>query len=95
MATETSVALLKTSLGRAGTLPKDIEELMASCLDAATIDLERDGIAVDEDNPADRNLLVMYARWLYQKRDTGEGKSRMLREAINDRKVSDATGGAR
>lgn len=34
---------------------------------------------------ADRDLVVMYAGWLWKSRITGEGKPRMLQLALNNR----------
>lgn len=50
--------------------------------EGATIDLETDG-----------NLIVMYAAWLWRKRDSGEGMPRMLRYALNNRVFSEKLGG--
>ena len=36
----------------------------------------------------DSQLVVMYAAWLWRKRDTGEGMPRMLRYALNQRVFS-------
>ena len=34
------------------------------------------------------NLVIMYASWLYTKRQTGEGMPRMLRYALNNKLLS-------
>lgn len=36
-------------------------------------------------NPADAQLIVMYAAWMWRKRDTMEGMPRMVRYALNNR----------
>lgn len=36
-------------------------------------------------NPLDAQLIVMYAAWLWRKRDTMEGMPRMVRYALNNR----------
>ena len=41
-----------------------------------------------EDTEADRDLVVMYAGWLWRSRTTGEGMPRMLRYALNNRLFS-------
>lgn len=37
------------------------------------------------DTEDDRNLVVMYAGWLWRSRNTGEGMPRMVRYALNNR----------
>ena len=37
------------------------------------------------DSEGDRELIVMYAAWLWRSRVTGEGMGRMLRTALNNR----------
>lgn len=48
-----------------------------------------------DDVPEDAQLVVMYAAWLWRKRDSGEGMPRMLRYLLNNRifseKMRDAT----
>lgn len=95
MASETSKTLLCANLGfTVSTAPAAVMLLIENDLDTAAADLERIGIKIDEDVAADRNLLVMFAQWLYQKRKTGEGRPPMLKIQINDRKVAKATEGS-
>ncbi|MBQ3276255.1 MAG: hypothetical protein IJH47_04255 [Oscillospiraceae bacterium] len=95
MASETAKALLCANLGfTVSTAPAAVMLLIENDLDTAAADLERIGIEIDEDAAADRNLLVMFAQWLYQKRKTGEGRPPMLKIQINDRKVAKATEGS-
>ena len=93
MASEAALNLLKADLGFLSP-PDEIEGLMVMRIDAAERELKRDGIEIDEKDVDDLLLLVMYASYLYRKRDSGERKPRMLRDAINDRKVEKATGGS-
>ncbi len=93
MASEAALNLLKADLGFKSP-PWEIELLMHTRLNAAENALKRDGIEIDENDADDLLLLVMYASYLYRKRDSGERKPRMLRDAINDRKVEKATGGS-
>ena len=92
MASLAAFNLLKADLGFTN-VPMEIRDLMNIRLDAAERELKRDGIVIDESDASDLLLLVMYASYLYRKRDSGERKPRMLRDAINDRKVVKATGG--
>lgn len=95
MASETAKTLLCANLGfTVSTAPEAVLTLIGNDLDTAAADLGRIGITIDENVPADLNLLVMFAQWLYQKRKTGEGRPPMLKIQINDRKVAKATGGS-
>ncbi len=93
MASTAAQALLRANLGYpdSSSVPAGMDQIMENDLDTAQADLLRDGIELDPSKADDLNLLVMYAAWLFNKRKTGEGKGRMLREAINDRKVAKAT----
>lgn len=91
MASAAAMALLKADLGRTGTIPDDVVMLMEQKLDAAIPALLERGIAIDESKPLDMDLLVMYAAWLYRKRDTGAELPMMIRQAINNAQVSRAT----
>lgn len=57
-------------------------------LQAAVSAISIEGIDLDLDTPGDANLVVMYAGWLWSKRDTGEGMPRMIRYALNNRLFS-------
>ena len=92
MASEAALNLLKADLGFK-TVPNEIKDLMTLRLSAAELALKRDGIEIDENNSDDLLLLVMYASYLYRKRDSGDRKPRMLSDAIHDRQVENATGG--
>lgn len=48
-----------------------------------------EGITLDDGDDVDKDLVVMYARWLWRKRDSGEGMPRMLRYALNNRLISE------
>ena len=91
MASAAAMALLKPDLGRTGTIPDDVVMLMEQKLDAAIPALLERGIAIDESNPLDMDLLVMYAAWLYRMRDRGAELPMMIRQAINNAQVSRAT----
>lgn len=91
MASPAAMALLKADLGRTGAIPDDVTTLMEQKLDASAKALMERGIKVDESNALDMDLLVMYAAWLYRKRDTGAELPMMIRQAINNAQVSRAT----
>lgn len=61
---------------------------LAEYLQAAVEAIEIEGVDLDIDAIGDANLVVMYAGWLWRKRDTGEGMPRMVRYALNNRLFS-------
>ena len=46
--------------------------------------IQREGVKL-EDTAEDLQLVVMYAAWLWRRRDSMEGMPRMLRWALNNR----------
>lgn len=52
---------------------------------SAKSQIEREGASISTNEIADMQLIVMYARWLWSRRDTGEGMPRMLRYALNNK----------
>lgn len=97
MASDAALALLRANVGYpdAASVPAALADVLANDLDAAVLRLKRSGITVDPDteDPDDRNLLVMYAAWLFNKRKTGEGMPLMLSREIHNRQTALATGG--
>ena len=67
-------------------LPDGVDGLL-SRLRAAQARIAEEGIVL-EDTEADRDLVIMYAGWLWRQRVTGEGMPRMLRYALNNRLFS-------
>ena len=96
MASTAVQALMRTNIGYTSeeSVPEPMKDMMVNDLDTAVADLARDGIIVDEKKADDRNLIVMYAVWLWNRRKTGEGKPEMLALAIRNRQVHLATKGA-
>lgn len=86
-------ALLKANVGNLHP-PLEIEQLMLNCIDTASAALLDAKISLDENCPDDLHLLAMYAAWLYRNRSSGAGKPEMLRSAMRNRQVSEATGEA-
>ena len=54
--------------------------------------IETEGVTLEVSQMADANLVVMYAAWLWRKRDSGEGMPRMLRWQLNNRLFSEKAG---
>ena len=92
--TPTEYAMLKADLGFLAEPPASVKTFMEAKLNAALVRLARDGVTIDQSDPADEELVAMYAAWLYRKRDGGEGKPPMLRQELNDRKVHGKVGTA-
>ena len=63
------------------------DERLAQYVETAEAEITREGVTL-ADTASDSQLIVMYAAWLWRKRDTGEGMPRMLRYAINQRVFS-------
>ncbi len=79
------LSMLKVDLGIKQTTAYDtrLEQVLTSAMQeikkAGASDLDASA------NPADAQLVVMYAAWLWRKRDTMEGMPRMVRYALNNR----------
>lgn len=48
-----------------------------------------EGVTLDTTDLEDAQLVVMYARWLWRNRDSGEGMPKMLRWTLNNRLFSE------
>lgn len=86
MENSTLMALLKADLDLLS-VPKEREAYLTQQIEAAKSMIQREGITLT-DSPEDIQLVVMYAAWLYRKRNTGEGMPRMIRYALNNRVIS-------
>lgn len=60
---------------------------MENRLDAARRELDAKGIDLIETNADDLSLVVMYAAWLYRRRDGSGAMPDMLRYSINNHKT--------
>lgn len=81
---ETMLAMLKIDLGLASNA---YDLRLQSLMTSAEAEIIREG-ATDlrpSSNVSDANLVIMYAAWLWRRRDTGEGMPRMIRWALNNR----------
>lgn len=62
------------------------DERLQQILNAAKQFIEREGVTfADELTAEDQQLIVMYASWIWKKRDNVEAMPRMLRWALNNR----------
>ena len=81
---ETMLEALKVDLGIT-TAAYDVRR--AQYIGSAKRAIEIEGIDLTE-SISDCNIIVMYAGWMWRKRDTGEGMPRMLRWQMNNRLFS-------
>lgn len=72
---------LRTDLGISSTF---YNERLLSRIRTAQARIREEGITL-EDTEADRDLVIMYAAYLWRCRVTGEDMPRMLRYALNNR----------
>lgn len=76
-------AMLKSNLQILGTA---WDNYLAQLVEVAKREIEREGIELDTSEIDDANLIVMYASYLYRKRnDDSPAMPRMLRYALNNR----------
>ena len=62
------------------------DDRLNQLLTVAEKEIIREGAeTLDKTDLDDAQLIVMYAAWLWRKRDTGEGMPRMLRWELNNR----------
>ena len=81
MDTQQMLADLKLDLGISSTA---FDNRLTSRLTTAQQWIEAEGCTLT-DSEGDKELVVMYAAWLWRSRVTGEGMGRMLRTALNNR----------
>lgn len=86
---ETMLAALKVDLG---INTSAYDSRLDHYLTAAATAIKIEGITLDSSSVSDGNLQVMYAAWLWRKRDSGEGMPRMLRWLLNNRLFSERVG---
>lgn len=78
----TMLEMLKVDLGISTTA---YNTRLLQYLTSAQDYIEREGITLNGEKVSDMNLVVMYAAWLWRKRDTAEAMPRMLRWNLNNR----------
>ncbi len=82
---ETMLEALKVDLGISTTA---YDNRLRQILQAAGVAIETEGITLDLKNYQDSMLQIMYAAWLWRKRDSQDGMPRMLRWLMNNRLFS-------
>ena len=89
MADSTMLTMLKTDLGiTAAQTAYDtrLEQLLTAAQRAI---MEEGASTLDASDPLDMQLIVMYAAWLWRRRDNMEGMPRMLRWQLNNRVMTE------
>lgn len=79
---------LKIDLGITATV---YDTRLTAYLEAAQAQMTREGITL-RSSVDDDTLTIMYAAWMWRRRDSGEGMPRMLRYAINNRLFAQKAG---
>ena len=88
---ETMLTMLKTDLGIIASTAYDAR--LTQLLTAAEKAIRGEGAStLDASDPLDQQLIVMYAAWLWRRRDEMTGMPRMLRLALNNRVFGEAAG---
>ena len=90
MKDEQMLIALKTDLGINTTA---YDERLNQYLGFAKKAIETEGITLDTSDENDRNLIVLYAAYMWRRRDSGEGIPRMIRWLLNNRLFSEKTKG--
>ncbi len=78
----TMLEMLKIDLGISTTA---YDNRLTQYLASAKEYITAEGVTLDSEMVSDMNLVVMYAAWLWRKRDTTEAMPRMLRWNLNNR----------
>lgn len=84
MDTSGVLSMLKVDLG---ITTASYDQRLTALVGSAEEMITREGINLTEELE-DVQLLVMYAAWLWRRRDTGDGMPRMLRYTLNNRLFS-------
>ena len=81
---DTMLTMLKTDLSiRTSTL---YDDRLTQLIIAGAKEIIKEGASdLDASDPLDQQIIVMYAAWLWRRRDQMTGMPRMLRLALNNR----------
>lgn len=83
----TLLTMLKVDLGIAST---GYDTRLSQILETSEKAIIAEGAStLDKSQLEDAQLIVMYAAWIWRKRDTGDGMPRMLRRSLNNRIFSE------
>lgn len=76
------LTMLKVDLGITSTV---YDLRLTQYLASAQTEILREGAVLDLDQVDDMQLVVMYAAWMWRRRDGMDGMPRMLRYALNNK----------
>lgn len=83
MTEQDRLTMLKTDLGITST---GYDTRLTQILRSSEKAIRKEGVTtLDNTDLEDCQLIVMYAAWIWRKRDTGDGMPRMLRWSLNNR----------
>ena len=85
MADSTMLAMLKTDLGISAAQTAYNTRLEQLLTAAQSLIIEEGASDLDASDALDQQLIVMYAAWMWRRRDEMTGMPRMLRLALNHR----------
>lgn len=80
------LASLKVDLGITTTA---YDSRLTEIVKSSAAAIEHEGATLNYDSFEDAQIVIMYAAWLWRRRDTGEGMPRMLRWQLNNRILSE------
>jgi len=69
--------------------PELLNDYLDFLIKSAKEQIEEKGITLDSSAVKDSHLVVMYASWLYRKRNTNDGMPRMLQYALHSRLIDE------
>jgi len=88
------LTMLKVDLGFISNGETRIDTRLSQLLRVAEAEIKKEGATtLNKAQIDDAQLIVMYAAWLWRKRDTQEDMPRMVRYALNNRVFSEKMGG--
>lgn len=61
------------------------DQRLSKIIESSASLIAREGAEINVASAEDLEIIVMYAAWLWRRRDTGEGMPRMLRWQLNNR----------
>ena len=88
MADSMMLAMLKTDLGISTSTAYDTRLVQLLTFAQKAI-IEEGASTLDASDPLDQQLIVMYAAWIWRRRDNMDGMPRMLRWNLNNRVMAE------
>lgn len=85
MTTQEKAAILASLKVDLGIKTTAYDNRLSQIIDASADMIATEGASLDYSDVQDVQLIVMYAAWLWRRRDSGDGMPRMLRWTLNNR----------